>query len=935
MKKLIMTAFVLGAVAGVSQATLYKYEGYDYAAGSALGAQTGYATAGSGGAPTNRAASLAYSGLPASTGGKVQSYGQRPASSRSINYMIWTNGVPNGETQTNLFASFILNVASVGTIQSNQHIFALRNGTCQIMITNNASNPGKYNIGLFQQVGKTVWAWDTNNGNGYDVNTSYLVAVSYTNTTASTYNSQVWINPVLGNSSPGTANMGIAMIYNSSSSSYFSLSNGNGNPASGSEIYVDELRVGSTWADVTPAAAAPGVCKLVFDNATPSQFSQKPSVTTNLSFVVRNDGSDASNVTVSLTANYSWLTIDTTTNSFALIIGGGAATNFFNVTIASNAPGGTYANAFTLNMQGAGTDGIVSNFSAQISLQVLNTVFSSISKTTFLANTNGTDTAILTVSNTSAEVLSFVLSNAPVATWLSYPSGTLTLPAYTATNIVVAVDGSLATGYGSYSNTLSVQYLNNFSTPNPANFLLSFEVSPPVSRLVNLFGNFNTGTGHAYYVMPTLTTNGETLVYDNDFGTAIVTNGAISTGGSYTGPTIYGSFRHGVTGGTAGAPPLPPYITRIENSDKINFNTRNTNTVGEIDLAATVDMMFVFKKADFGSGFNTGSVTFDSASAFVVTTTTWSANSKSMRAVVQNGSIWYISQDQSTNNAGIHTIVTNASAARWAVWDPLTSIDISMVPDFSSTVAGSTFADIQAVGIYGHLTRDSGANGTLAAGISAILIGDVVATNSGVRYAVTASAVGNGTVSPANANVPAGSSQNFVITASNYYRIASLTTNGTVVSGMTFDNDSISTNFLWSNVQAAGALVATFASQVAGDPAGTPYSWLASYGLTNGGTTFDQAAVADHDLDGLQAWQEYIAGTDPTDSADYLKVFQNTRNVISWRAVAGRIYSVLWSTNLVSGFQPLNTNILYPQSSYTNETPGASANYYQVKVRLE
>ena len=261
MKKIILM-LALTALAAASQATLYKYDGFDYVEGTGLRYQTGYAVSGSSGMATNRAGSLTYAGLPASTGGKVQLFGQRPAASGTVTYKMWSNGVPDGATVTNLFASFILNVANVGTIQSNQFIFSLRNGSAQIMITNNALNPSKYNIGIFQQVGKTGWAWDTNEGNGYDVNTSYLIAMSYTNTTATTYNSQVWINPAL-TATPGTANLNLSQFYVNSATNQYSFGNGNGNVAAETVIYVDELRVGSTWGDVViPEPATVGMLGL-------------------------------------------------------------------------------------------------------------------------------------------------------------------------------------------------------------------------------------------------------------------------------------------------------------------------------------------------------------------------------------------------------------------------------------------------------------------------------------------------------------------------------------------------------------------------------------------------------------------------------------------------------------------------------------------------
>ena len=203
----------------------------------------------------------------------------------------------------------------------------------------------------------------------------------------------------------------------------------------------------------------------------------------------------------------------------------------------------------------------------------------------------------------------------------------------------------------------------------------------------------------------------------------------------------------------------------------------------------------------------------------------------------------------------------------------------------------------------------------------------VVAPN----VSLTGSAGTNGTVSPASTNVPAGGSANFVITASNYYRIATLTTNGTAVTGLTFNNNSTAANFTWSNVQTSGVLAATFTNQVASDPAATPYSWLAGYVLTN----YDTDAVTDQDGDGLTAWQEYIAGTNPTNATSRLEAAQNTRDIVTWSPVSGRVYSVYWSTNLLQGFQPLETNIPYLQSSYTNATPDAVLNYYQIKVRLQ
>jgi hypothetical protein len=127
------------------------------------------------------------------------------------------------------------------------------------------------------------------------------------------------------------------------------------------------------------------------------------------------------------------------------------------------------------------------------------------------------------------------------------------------------------------------------------------------------------------------------------------------------------------------------------------------------------------------------------------------------------------------------------------------------------------------------------------------------------------------------------------------------------------------------------AVAATYKSSEQYTTNGTPHSWLDQYGLTN----YDTDAIADQDSDGLKAWQEYIAGTNPTNAASVFKAAQATRNVITWSAVTGRVYSVYWSTNLVQGFTMKQDNILYPTNSFTNANPDSRLNHYQIKVRMQ
>lgn len=120
------------------------------------------------------------------------------------------------------------------------------------------------------------------------------------------------------------------------------------------------------------------------------------------------------------------------------------------------------------------------------------------------------------------------------------------------------------------------------------------------------------------------------------------------------------------------------------------------------------------------------------------------------------------------------------------------------------------------------------------------------------------------------------------------------------------------------------------------DPANTPYWWLAQYGLTN----FDADAMADADGDGLLSWQEYVAGTDPTNTASVFKITGSETTPhgtsIRWTSVSNRFYDLVWSTNLMDGFADLpgagNLPATPPENAYTNPLGGGASTFYRVGV---
>jgi hypothetical protein len=126
---------------------------------------------------------------------------------------------------------------------------------------------------------------------------------------------------------------------------------------------------------------------------------------------------------------------------------------------------------------------------------------------------------------------------------------------------------------------------------------------------------------------------------------------------------------------------------------------------------------------------------------------------------------------------------------------------------------------------------------------------------------------------------------------------------------------------------------------------GTPFSWLSSFGLGDGGWNRD--AVADQDGDGMPAWQEYIAGTDPTNQGSSLFftgvsgiVAPNDAGagfVIQWPSVSNRYYNLDRATNLAAGgFEPIAMEIpaTPPDNVYTDIVEGLDSALYRIRVNL-
>jgi hypothetical protein len=111
-------------------------------------------------------------------------------------------------------------------------------------------------------------------------------------------------------------------------------------------------------------------------------------------------------------------------------------------------------------------------------------------------------------------------------------------------------------------------------------------------------------------------------------------------------------------------------------------------------------------------------------------------------------------------------------------------------------------------------------------------------------------------------------------------------------------------------------------------------SWLQQHGLATDGS----ADFADPDGDGLNNWQEFLAGTDPNDSASAFRIVNAVKGhggfTITWQSVPDRAYFVQRSSTPgpQASFVTLTTNIPGQPvtTSFLDRTAPGSASYYRV-----
>jgi hypothetical protein len=121
---------------------------------------------------------------------------------------------------------------------------------------------------------------------------------------------------------------------------------------------------------------------------------------------------------------------------------------------------------------------------------------------------------------------------------------------------------------------------------------------------------------------------------------------------------------------------------------------------------------------------------------------------------------------------------------------------------------------------------------------------------------------------------------------------------------------------------------------------GTPEWWLAEHGIT--GAVPEIAELGDADLDRMFNWQEWVAGTDPTNDMSLLSITNvwevGTDDIyLVWDSVTGRTYAVQWCSNIVYGVwydvaDSAWTNVPGDGNPVTYTNVGSEFSFFRVKV---
>lgn len=300
MKKLYTLSFILLASLSFGQTLLY--EDFNYTVGGNVGgnlATTSDATGSNNWATHSntlttgtgtidiQSGSLTYTGLVASTGNKILFPGNNTTTPRDINRPI------TATASKIAYYSALVNVTDNTQLSATVAYFMGLGATAGASVTSLGGRLGiaSSNTGFRLSIQNTSTGTPTFTEVPLDLTfgTTYFVVVKYDITTAGATVATLWVNPTsFGGAEP------VGGVSNSSGTGSFTtfasvfLRNSSGSPKAG----IDEIRVGVTWADVTPAAP------LKVSQNTIAGLNMYPNPVTNGNLYITSNSSQAKSVAI-------------------------------------------------------------------------------------------------------------------------------------------------------------------------------------------------------------------------------------------------------------------------------------------------------------------------------------------------------------------------------------------------------------------------------------------------------------------------------------------------------------------------------------------------------------------------------------------------------------------------------------------------------------
>ncbi len=261
--------------------------------------------------------SLSYPGLPASAGNRVKFDGAGTDYYRDF----------TSQTTGSVYRSFILNVTSLGTLSTTGGYFSGFMQAASTTIfgatvwTRLSTTPGKYNVGISTRSASAP-SWVATD---LDPNTSYFIVCAYDFIAGAANDvARIWLNTsAIGGSEPAADATSVPNTDLTSAARVFLRQD---NATNTPFIEFDELRVGTTWADVTPSGAVP-----TLNISSPLAAFGNVCINTTAgpnSFTISGSNLTAANVTVAALTGYTYST---------------TASGTYTSNLDLTQPGGTYS----------------------------------------------------------------------------------------------------------------------------------------------------------------------------------------------------------------------------------------------------------------------------------------------------------------------------------------------------------------------------------------------------------------------------------------------------------------------------------------------------------------------------------------------------------------------------------------------------------------